>query len=305
MRQGLESQAKEINAKAKKTGTPTINLIHHIAGDGADGVKNQISQFNSLIKQKVDLIVVQPTDNAALSGSLKKANQANIPVIAYDQYIIGGELKSFITSNNYQAGFLAGEYLASKFKDKKKVKLIVVQYPKVSSAIDRVDGFFDAFKESSKTYEVVGTYEAVEPSGGKAVGKEILKSFPKKGSFDAIFTINDGGGISVVKELKKAGRDEILHATVDGDPKSIANLKEANLTVINSAQFCAEIGRQSIRQGYKFLLGQKISKKILIPTFPITKETIDRYTGWNGKIPAPFKKPWKRNSEWSAKIESF
>lgn len=303
MRHGLESQAEILNNNAKKSGAPTIKLIPFVAGDGEEGIENQIQQFETLLSQKVDLIIVQPTDNAALASVLRKANKAKIPVIAYDQYIIGGKLDSFITSNNYQAGHMAGEYLATRLQSGKKIKLILVQYPKVSSTIDRVDGLFDALKKHKRSYEIVTTYEAVEPKGGKEVGQKILNSFPKKGSIDAIFTINDGGGISLVEELVKAGRTEIMHATVDGDPNSIENIKSGNLTVINSAQFCAELGRQAIIQGHDLLNKKKIPKKVLIPTFPITNETLDKYTGWKGKIPRPFKKPWLKNESWNNQIE--
>ncbi len=50
-----------------------------------------------LIDQKVDLIIVQPTDNAALAKPLIKANKQKNPVVAYEQYILGGKLHSFIT----------------------------------------------------------------------------------------------------------------------------------------------------------------------------------------------------------------
>ena len=84
---------------------------------------------------------------------------------------------------------------------------------------------------------------------------------------------------------------------------SIENIKAGNLTVINSAQFCAELGRQAIIQGYDLLNKKEIPRKVLIPTFPVTKETLDRYTGWKGKIPKPFRKPWLENESWNNQIE--
>jgi len=90
MRKGLE--AEKINLQAAKDNLPTIKLIPYVAGDGDEGVERQITQMEALIEQKVDAIIAQPTDNAALAYPLIKANKANIPVIAYDQYIKKGEL---------------------------------------------------------------------------------------------------------------------------------------------------------------------------------------------------------------------
>lgn len=298
MRKGVEEAAQEINKKLKNTGD-TLKLIPYVAGDGEEGIVNQIKQMNQMIDHdKVDLIIVQPTDNAALVAPLLKANSKKIPVVAYDQYIVKGELASYITSNNYQAGYLNGEYLASLFPDNYEMKLVLVEYPKVSSTVERVDGLMDALKNQKQKFTVIATFEAVEPKGGKIAGAEILKMFPKVNSIDAIFTVNDGGGLSVVEMISKAKRNEIKFASVDGDPKSVVNIKMSKNTVIDSAQFCAELGRQSMKVAWKILNKEKYPKKILVPTFPITLETLKYYPGWNGKIPKGFEKPWLKGSFW-------
>ncbi len=206
MRCGLEQRAKEL----QQLGILDFQLLPFVAGDGTNGILNQIKQFKHLVLQeKVDAIIIQPTDNAALARSLQLANKNRIPVVAYDQYIVGGSLSSYITSNNYQAGQLNAEYI----------------YP--------------------------------------------------------IF------------------HDEIKIVTVDGDPASVANIQQGRLTVIDSAQFCGELGRQSMQTIFDLLTGKPVSKKILIPTFPIVKETLHIYKGWKAKIPKPFKKSWKKNELWN------
>lgn len=302
MRKGLEEAANDINRGLKITGD-RLTLIPYVAGDGVSGIVNQINQMNEVISNKnVDLIIVQPTDSAALVAPLLKANAKKIPVVAYDQYILKGEITSYVTSNNYQAGFLGGEYLASLFEDSFEVKIVLVEYPKVSGTVERVDGFIDALHKENQKFKIIATYEAVEPIGGKKAGADILLKFPDKKSIDVIFTVNDGGGLEIVSAINKAKRDEIKIVTVDGDPKSVLNLKANRNTVVDSAQFCAEIGRQSMSVGWKILKGQKYPKKILVPTYPITRETVGRYPGWLGKIPKSFEKPWKKGSFWNNEL---
>lgn len=302
MRKGVEEVAAQINHEFKKTAKKSndhLRLIPYVAGDGEAGVANQIKQMDQMIeKDNVDLIIVQPTDNAALVAPLLKANAKKIPVVAYDQYIVKGEIASYITSNNYQAGYLDGEYLASLFSDDYEMKLVLVEYPKVSSTVERVDGLIDALKAEKQKFKVIATFEAVEPVAGKKVGAEILAKFPNKNSIDVIFTVNDGGGLSVVDAIAAAKRTEIKIATVDGDPRSVKNIKAGRNTVIDAAQFCAEIGRQSMSVAWKILKGEKYPKKILVPTFPIVKATVNIYPGWLGKIPDKFEKSWKKGSFW-------
>ncbi|MDD5167337.1 MAG: sugar ABC transporter substrate-binding protein [Syntrophales bacterium] len=303
MRKGLEGEAKNINKAALKNGGPKVKLEIRVAGDGEAGIKNQIRQMHELIAMHADLIIVQPTDNAALAAPLREANRARIPVVAYDQYINGGVLSAYRTSDNYQAGYLDGEYVSSRFPNEKEIRLVLVEYPHVSSTVERVNGFLDALKEAGRRYRVLKSYSAVEPVSGKKAANDILRDFPKIGSIDVIFTVNDGGGLSVVNGLSHAGRNEIMVATIDGDPASIKNIRAGRLTVIDSAQFCGPLGAEAMKAAYALLTGSTPPFHALVPVFPVTRETLDRYPGWQGPIPAPFKKPWKcKQPQWQRNL---
>ncbi len=304
MRKGLEKEAAAINRMAAASGKPGIKLIPYVAGDGNAGIENQIRQMADVIASGVDIIIVQPTDNAALAGQLRAANRAGIPVVAYDQYISGGNLAAYRTSDNYQAGYLDGEYIASRFPDGKEIRLVLVEYPHVSSTVERVNGFLDALEENGRKFRVLKSYTAVEPVSGRKAGSDILKDFSSKGSIDVIFTVNDGGGLSVIRVLASAGRKEIMVATIDGDPESVGNIKAGRLTVVDSAQFCGPLGAEAMKAAYEILTGGKPPYHALVPVFPVTRETLKIYPGWNGPIPAAFKKPWKsRTKVWNGTMK--
>ena len=268
--------------------------MEYVAGDGLEGIENQIHQMNALLDMKPDLIIVQPTDNAALAQALLRANDEGVPVVAYDQYISGKEkLDCFLTSNNYQAGLHCGEYIANRFANSRTLDVILVEYPHVSSTVERVNGFIDGLTAQGQPFRIVTTYEAVEPIAGQKVAMNIRSKHPTPGSIDVIFTVNDGGGLAVVQDLATHGRTEILVASVDGDPASVQNISNERLTVIDSAQFCWPLGATAMQAGLQLLQGhQKIPSTILLPVFPVTMETMDLYQGWYGEIPKPFTKPW-------------
>lgn len=303
MRQGLEEEARRLQQEAKASGRDGIRLVSHVAGDGEEGIENQIKQMHALIAQKVDLIIVQPTDNAALGDALIAANRARIPVVAYDQYISRGELAAFRTSDNYQAGYLGGEYIASRFGSGRELKLVLVEYPHVSSTVERVNGFLDALGEQKVSYRVLRGYSAVEPVAGRKAAAAILADFPTPGDVDVVFTVNDGGGLAVVEALAQAERTEIQVATVDGDPVSVTNIRKGKLTVIDAAQFCGPLGAEAMRAGYGILIGQQPPRHALVPVFPVTRETMTRYPGWMGPLPDSFSKPWpSKEPEWNGAL---
>jgi ribose transport system substrate-binding protein len=291
MRKGLETEAERINASAQQQGLRGVELTTEVAGDGESGVERQIHQMRAMIASRPDVIIVQPTDNAALAAPLREANAAGIPVVAYDQYISGGRLAAYVTSNNRQAGYLDGEYLAARFPGPEPLRLVLVEYPLVSSTVERVNGLLDALRDQGKRFDILKTYQAVEPVSGRKAGEAILRDFPEPNSIDAVFTVNDGGGLAVVNVLAKAGRDEIAIATIDGDPRSVENIRTHRLTIIDSAQFCGPLGATAMKAAYAVVQHQPVAQQILVPAFPVTVETLDRYLGWMGPVPAPFKKP--------------
>ncbi len=296
MRQGLEAEAVRINRDAKSQGGRGVELLPEVAGDGAAGIERQIAQMHEMVRRKPDVIIVQPTDNAALAVPLKAANRAGIPVVAYDQYISGGALAAYITSDNRQAGYLDGEYIASLFPKNRPLRLVLVEYPLVSSTVERLNGFLDALRDQGTRYTVLKTYKAVEPVAGRRAGAAILRDFPQAGSIDAIFTVNDGGGLAIVEALAQAGRDEIAVASIDGDPDSVANIRASRLTRIDAAQFCGPLGAEAMRAAYAVARKQSVPRQVLVPVFPITAETLANYPGWLGPIPASFRKPWPSRS---------
>ncbi|MGH1343508.1 MAG: sugar ABC transporter substrate-binding protein [Nannocystales bacterium] len=303
MREGLEAAVAQVNASRKADGLGALELVPRIAGDGDEGIERQMKQMDELLDLGVDIIIAQPTDTAALRAGLRRANAMNIPVVAYDQHILGGKMASFVTSDNYQAGYLDGEYVASRFPDEKSLKVIIVEYPQVSSTVERVDGFADALEASGQAFDVIKTYNAVEPVSGKQAGLDILKDFPEPGSVDVVFTVNDGGGLSVFSELEAAGRTEIFGATNDGDPSSVEQIRAQGIIKIDSAQFCGELGATALRTANALLRGEEVSPKLLVPVFPITVETQSLYKGWVGEVPKEFRKPWESATPmWSPEI---
>jgi len=300
MREGLEREARRIQARDAAW---NIELETRVAGDGEQGIERQIQQMREMVEARVDVIIVQPTDNAALAEPLREANAAGVPVIAYDQYISGGALAAYITSDNKQAGYLNGEYLASKFPNSKKLKLVLVEYPHVSSTVERLNGFLDALRDYEQPFEILKTYVAVNPKEGKEAARELLEDFPVKGSIDVVFAVNDGGGYAVAKALMNAGRNEVFFGSIDGDPSVVRAVEEESIVRIDTAQLCASLGATAMKAAYDLLRRKPVSPHILLPVYPVTRETVSNWKGWSAPAPGAFDKPWpSKNRRWSPEV---
>jgi ribose transport system substrate-binding protein len=289
MRRGLEHEADRLNRQHPDR---PVRLIPAVGGDGEAAIRRQREAMYRFIGQRPDALILQPIDSAALSKPVQAANQAQIPVIAYDQYVLTGKLACYVTSNNRLAGYLDGEYLVHRFQDRKApVRLVIVEFPYVSSTVERVEGLLDAFHDAKKPYTIVGRYEGVEPKGGAAAGRAIVSNHPP-GTVDAVFCVNDGGGHAVMQELKRAGRRDVVMATVDGDPRMIDEIRRGGIVGIDTAQFMGPLGAEAMAMTYRKLQGQQVPRQVLITVFPITRANLAAYPGWAGPIPDVIRKPW-------------
>jgi ribose transport system substrate-binding protein len=299
MRRGLEAEADRLNAAQA-----TLTLVPHVAGDGEQGRARQVEQMQALLDDPtLDALIVQPSDTMALTEPLRRANALGVPVVAYDQYIHGGQLSAYITSDNTQAGTLAGEYIAHRFPDDHAIQLVLVEYPAVSSTVERLDGFLAALKAAGQRYRIAASYVAVEPVAGRQAGAAILRDFPQRGVLDVVFAVNDGGGLAVADVLAGAGRDEIVFATIDGDPASVEAIERGGPIAVDAAQFCGPMGAAALRAAHQLLRGEPVPEHQLIPTFPVTRETRSRYPGWMGPLPEAFELPWRSKTPlWSPRV---
>lgn len=77
----------------------------------AGGTKEQISQINFLLDQKIDVLVVIPHDTELIAGAVTRVKESGIPVIAYDRMIQGVPIDAYISFDNRQVGRLFGRAL--------------------------------------------------------------------------------------------------------------------------------------------------------------------------------------------------
>ena len=89
-------------------------------------IQKQIDYVQSAISQKVDMIAIQPIDNAAIAPILKKANEAGILVNSLYQIEpeLGLDFIVFTTYGQFEAGQIAAEAMVEAIGEKGKVGII-------------------------------------------------------------------------------------------------------------------------------------------------------------------------------------
>ncbi|MGO4758992.1 substrate-binding domain-containing protein, partial [Streptomyces sp. 2MCAF27] len=85
----------------------------------------QQQQVDSMITKKVDVIILDSVDSKAISSSVKKADEAGIPVVAYDR-LAEGPVSAYTSFDNETVGKVQGEALLKALGSKAKSGKVVM-----------------------------------------------------------------------------------------------------------------------------------------------------------------------------------
>lgn len=267
MGQGVEDAAKEIDPNAQVT----------VVSSGYD-LNTQVDQMENFIANNVDIIVLNAADTAGIAPAVRRAKEAGVIVVAADVDADGG-VDATVTSNNYQAGVQAGQYIVDRLGGEGDI--VIINGPPVSAVIDRVNGAMSVFEENpginilSDNQNAGGNRE-----GGLRVMTDLLTAYD---TIEAVFAINDPTGIGADLAIQQAQRqDEMFVVGVDGAPDAVVALNDGDSTFEASAsQDPYTMAVRAVQIGFSVFEGNDPpEEKVLIPTQLITRDNVDAYEGW-------------------------
>ena len=258
--------SEEINARVEAEGDKLM------LRDPALDASRQNRQILDMLAMGIDALIVTPVEWESLTDTLRQAKERGVLTIVVDTKVQGGDLADCtITSDNYGAGRLVGEYFAKKHN---KAKLLIMTHESAKSGQDRVRGFLDAIagKEGIrvvKKIECKGQLEIAMP--------KLLETIDDGVEFDNIFCLNDLASVGVVAALDEndqAGRVGVYG--VDASPDAKALIKEGIMEA-SAAQFPSEIGKEAADAVYRLFAKKNVEKDILIPVELITQENVEKF----------------------------
>lgn len=118
-----ENMDRPMIEKEVKAGCTDCEVVY---ANAKSDTSVQQQQVDSMITKKVDVIILDSVDSKAIAGSVKKADEAGIPVVAYDR-LAEGPVSAYTSFDNETVGKVQGEALlkalGTKAKDGKVVML--------------------------------------------------------------------------------------------------------------------------------------------------------------------------------------
>ncbi len=224
--------------------------------DAQDKADKQVSDLEDLVQKKVKVILVNPTDAAAVVPAITRANAAGIPVITVDRAASGGKVAYHIASDNVAGGRLAADFACKLLGGKGKM-VELEGIPGSSAARDRGQGFNEELKATCKGVTVVARQTAnFDRAQGLTVMENVLQAQP---AIDAVFAHNDEMALGALQAIKASKRPiKIIGFDATDDAVKAVKACEMAATV---AQQPAEMGRLSVEKAAALVKGAKPGEK--------------------------------------------
>lgn len=256
LRDGAQAKADELGI--------TLNIQ-----DASDDASTQINQLNNAASSGADVVIVNPTDSDAVVPAVEALNNADIPVIAVDRSSNGGEVASFIASDNVAGGRQAADALAAAIGEEGDV--IVLQGIAGSSASrDRGQGFNEGIAAYPNINVVATQTAGFDRTRGLDVASNLLQAHP---NVKAIFAENDEMALGALEALGARAGEDVMVIGFDGTDDGLAAVQDGRM-VATIAQQPGELGAQAVEQAKKILDDQTPDEEVPVDVVTVTRENV-------------------------------
>ncbi|MFP3886263.1 ribose ABC transporter substrate-binding protein RbsB [Priestia filamentosa] len=244
--------------EAKKQGMDVVIV------DAQNDSAKQVNDVEDLLQQGVDVLLINPTDSAAISTAVQSANNIGIPVVTLDRSADKGKVETLVASDNVKGGEMAADYIVEKLGEGAKVAELEGT-PGASATRERGKGFHNV---ADQKLDVAAKQSAdFDRTKGLNVMENLLQG---NSDIKAVFAHNDEMALGAIQAINSSGRD-VLVVGFDGNEDAINAVKEGKLAA-TVAQQPELIGELAVKAASDVLKGKKVEKNIAAPLKLMTKE---------------------------------
>ncbi len=284
-KQGPEASVADASAPATESGAPSIGLavstqnnpffvslkhgaeeeakalgLNLVAVDAQDDPAKQIASIEDLIQKKVKVIMINPTDSAAVLSAVKAANAAGIPVITLDRSIDGGDVAAHIASDNVAGGEMAAGFIKEKLAGQGNV-VELEGIAGASAARERGKGFHNVIDKETGIKVVAKQPADFDRARGMSVMENILQS---QNNVAGVFAHNDEMALGALQALDSSGRKGVVVVGFDATADAVAAVKAGRMAA-TVAQKPELIGKMGVETAKKIIDGQSVDKYVPVP----------------------------------------
>jgi len=232
--------------------------------DGQGKSEQQISNIEDMIVNGLDLLVVSPAQEGALTPAVEQVYNAGIPVVCIDRGIISDAYTTWVHADNKLIGAMAADFIAEKLTEKygeAKGNIVVLEgVPGSTTAVQRDEGFRARITEKYPNLTIIASQPAdYRRDTAMSVMEDFLQAYDV---IDAVYTHADEMTMGAIAAIENAGRrDEMIIASVNGTMEAIKAIMDGRMDCTVLYSNCSGPG---VAYAVKILLGEEVPKNVTI-----------------------------------------
>lgn len=251
---------------AKTTGA---HVVHYVPKQ-PDNVDEQKAMVEQVLKDRPDAVIFIPVDDVAMIESVKKLNDARIPVILVSNPL-PGSFVTYVGADDFEIGYREARYLFEHLGGKGKI-VVIEGTPAAPTNRERVRGYQRAFAEFPGVEVLgsgVGNYQQPDARG-------VMEKFlAEHKQINAVLSANDSMALGVLEALKAANRSAIVIG-INGILPAVKQIETgAILATVDFNMF--KIGCTATRAALRYLKREPLPEKVILPAEVIDKTN---YKAW-------------------------
>src|SRR5436190_19448995 len=240
-------------------------------------VEKQMQIVENMIQTGIQALCITPSGSREIVSALVKAKNAKVPVIVVDTRVdakaaadAGVTTETFVGSDNYAGGKLAGDHLVKVTGGKAHVA-ILEGIPGHETGDSRLRGFRDAVKDTAGVTIVASQPANWERDQGFNVFQNMLQAHP---DIDSVFACSDLMALGAIEAIAAAGRTGRIRVVgfdaLDDAKKAIA----AGTMDASVAQFPSEMGRIAVESAVKVIHGETLPPDVNVKLQLVTRDNV-------------------------------
>jgi ribose transport system substrate-binding protein len=244
--------------------------IVHFVPNQPDNVDEQKAMVEQVLSDRPDAVIFIPVDDVAMIDSVKKLNEAKIPVVLVANRL-PGSFVTYVGADDFAIGYREAHYLFDHLGGSGKI-VVIEGAAAAPTNRERVRGYQRALREFPGIQVLgagVGNYQQPD---AKRVMEKFLAEHPQ---IDAVLAANDGMALGALEALRQTNRTSIV-VGINGILPAVKEI--ATGALLASVDFnMFKIGCMATRAALRHLQHQRLPHNVMLPAEIIDKTN---YTAW-------------------------
>lgn len=252
-----------------------LGVEGYFVGPETTDVEKQIRIIEDFVSKKVDGIAISPNDPTAVTPVIDKILSQGIPVITFDSDAPQSKRLCYIGTDNYKAGYAAGEEMIKVLGGKGKIAVMTGSLG-AYNLNERIRGFKDALKKAPGIKIITTQANNDDEELCFSQAESVLQAHPDLAGFFGVSGTGGPGSARAVKTAGKTGKVKIV--CFDTVPMTIQFIKEGVIQA-TIAQRPKQMGYLAVKTLYEMATSGKLEKISDIDTgiTVVTKENVSEF----------------------------